>query len=109
MQQGRVYRNNIYVGIISKFDDESYSFQYDKDYFENEESKAISINLKLQEEPHTAPYLFSFFFNLLAEGETKDIECKKLRIDKNDHFSRLLKTTANNTIGSITIKEVLSV
>jgi serine/threonine-protein kinase HipA len=43
---------------------------------------------------------------MLAEGSAKTIQCKAFRIDENDLFTRLLKTTQSNTIGSITIKEV---
>ena len=49
--------------------------------------------------------LFPFFYNLLAEGKLKDIQCKELRIDISDDFSRLLLTTKENTIGSITIEK----
>ena len=51
------------------------------------------------------PFLFPFFYNLLAEGKLKDIQCKELRIDKDDDFSRLILTTKENTIGSITIQK----
>ena len=40
-----------------------------------------------------------------AEGKQKDIQCKELRIDKDDDFSRLILTTKENTIGSITIEK----
>jgi serine/threonine-protein kinase HipA len=106
MQKGKVYRNNIFVGIISNDEQNAYIFQYDKEYLESNNPKAISINLKLQKEPFISEYLFSFFANMLAEGDIKDLQCRQLRIDKNDDFSRLLKTTKNNTIGSITIEEV---
>jgi len=49
---------------------------------------------------------FSFFFNLLAEGTMKEMQCRELKIDPEDHFTRLIKTTEFNTIGSITLKEI---
>ena len=52
--------------------------------------------------------MFAFFFNMLAEGSMKDLQCKQLRIDNEDNFSRLLKTTNMNTIGSITLEEVVN-
>ena len=43
---------------------------------------------------------------MLAEGKLKDIQYKELRIDKDDDFSRLILTTKENTIGSITIQKM---
>jgi hypothetical protein len=43
---------------------------------------------------------------LLAEGENKLLQCRLLKIDEYDHFTRLLRTCATETIGGITVKEV---
>ncbi len=105
MQRAKVFRNSIFAGLLTKFDENSYSFVYDKEYLNKDIAKAISLTFPLQEEEFTSKSLFSFFYNLLAEGKLKDIQCKELRIDKNDDFSRLLLTTKENTIGSITIEK----
>ncbi len=103
--QGNVFRNKIFTGIISRNTNGLYTFQYDKDYLTNNTSRPISINIPLQEERFESKYLFPFFFNMLSEGVAKDIQCKEFRIDNDDDFARLLKTTKNNTIGSITVEE----
>ena len=105
MQRGKVFRNNIFTGLLTKFNDNSYSFVYDEEYLNKENAKPISLTLPLQKKEFTSKYLFPFFYNLLAEGKLKDIQCKELRIDMNDDFSRLLLTTKENTIGSITIEK----
>jgi serine/threonine-protein kinase HipA len=105
MQSGSVYRNKIFVGTISVDDEGIYTFRYNKDYLNNITSKPISVNLPLQEEKFVSDHLFAFFYNILAEGSLKDIQCEQYRIDRNDDFSRLLKTTKDNTIGSITVEE----
>ncbi len=107
MQKGDVYRNSILIGMVSKDDNGRYRFAYNNSYLSNENALSISVNLPLQPEPFFSKELFAFFFNMLAEGSTKALQCQSLRIDEDDHFTRLLKTTANNTIGSITVKEVL--
>ncbi len=107
MQIGKVYRNNKFVGLIKRDKDNKYYFKYDKSYLNSDNAKSISINLKLREEEYVSDYLFSFFSNMLCEGDMKDLQCKQLRLDKDDDFSRLLKTAKENTIGSITIKEVI--
>ena len=71
----------------------------------NFKAKKFMFTFQLQKEEFKSPYLFAFFYNLLAEGKLKDIQCRELRLDKNDDFSRLILTTKENTIGSITIQK----
>ena len=103
--QGNVFRNKIFVGIISRDTNGVYVFEYDKEYLNDKASRPISINMPLQEDKFQSNHLFPFFFNMLSEGVAKDIQCKEFRIDSDDDFARLLKTTQNNTIGSITVEE----
>ena len=105
MQRGKVFRNNIFTGLLTKFDENSYGFVYVEEYLNKENAKPISLTFPLQKKEFTSKYLFPFFYNLLAEGKLKDIQSKELRIDRNDDFSRLLLTTKENTIGSITIEK----
>jgi serine/threonine-protein kinase HipA len=105
MQSAKVYRNEIYVGLLNKLSANDYRFQYDTSYLNIENIKAFSLNFPLQKEEFKSKYIFAFFFNMLAEGSMKDLQCQELKIDKDDDFSRLLKTAKENTIGSITIKE----
>lgn len=108
MQKGKVYRNKIYAGLLIKISDKEYIFQYDKEYLEKDGVKAISLNFPLQENEFRSKHMFAFFFNMLAEGSMKDLQCKQLKIDIDDNFSRLLKTTNMNTIGSITVEEIIN-
>ena len=103
--KGRVFLNGILAGTIEKIKDEL-CFKYDEKYFSDERTKAISLTLPKKKKIYKSPNLFSFFFGLLAEGITKEIQCQKLKIDENDHFTRLLKTTSSDTIGGITVEEV---
>ena len=107
MQKGNVYRNKIYAGLLTKISHKEYIFEYDKEYLIKDDVKAISLNFPLQEKEFKSNHMFAFFFNMLAEGSMKDLQCKQLKIDKNDDFSRLLKTTTMNTIGSITVEEII--
>ena len=105
MQRAKVFRNNIFAGLLTKLNEKEYVFVYDKEYLKLPNKKPISLTLPLQEEEFKSNHLFPFFYNLLAEGKLKDIQCKELRIDKDDDFSRLILTTKENTIGSITIEK----
>jgi HipA-like protein len=59
-------------------------------------------------EEYNSPVLFPFFSGLLAEGNLKDLQCRLYRIDPNDDFTRLLKTTRYDLIGAVTVEEVVS-
>ena len=106
MQKAKVYRNGEEIGLLQKDDAGVYSFQYASGYLQNEEALSISVHFPLREEVFSSNILFPFFFNLLAEGSIKEMQCRELKIDSDDHFTRLVKTTEFNTIGSITLKEI---
>ena len=106
MQKGKVYRNGTAIGTIMLDNEGQYTFTYNYGYLQSTNALAISVNFPLQEEAFVSDELFPFFFNMLSEGSTKKLQCRTLRIDEDDHFTRLLKTTGSNTIGSITIKEI---
>ena len=103
-KKGLVYYNNIRAGEIIRTDSE-YIFRYDPKYLNNDELPALALSLPKSSEEFRSEYLFPFFFGLLAEGELKNFQCRKLKIDENDHFTRLIKTAGQNTIGAVTVRE----
>jgi len=106
MQKGNVYRNDVLAGEITRDENGVYSFMYNSEYLNRDDALSISVNFPLQSEMFVSKRLFSFFFNMLAEGNIKEIQCRDLKIDPDDNFTRLLKTAHSNTIGSVTVKEV---
>jgi serine/threonine-protein kinase HipA len=106
MQRGNVYRNGELVGTIWRDENGNYGFRYASEYLKRDDALAISVNLPLREEPFRSEKLFPFFFNLLAEGAVKEIQCRGLKIDPDDEFTRLLKTAGSNTVGAVTVEEV---
>jgi len=105
MQRGIVFANNIQAGSIEYSDNGKYIFQYDDAYFRNQNMPGISLTLPKTQKRYESNVLFPFFYGLLAEGANKDIQCRLLKIDEEDDFTRLLKTAGLDTIGAITIKE----
>jgi len=81
-----------------------YIFRYDHDYFNDPAAPAVSLTLPKSKQEYRSPYLFPFFFNMLAEGVNKELQSRQLRIDKEDSFGLLLATTGNDTIGAVTVK-----
>lgn len=84
---------------------EEYSFRYDAAYLQTN-LPAISLTLPKQAAAFVSPVLFSFFYGLLAEGVAKQLQCRELRIDENDHFTRLLRTAHTETIGAVTVRDI---
>jgi HipA-like protein len=107
MRQANVYYRDTLSGILRQ-DAEGYVFEYLPAYLGNPALPAISLTLPKRREAFRSGILFPFFFGLLAEGENKALQCRLLRIDENDHFTRLLRTCATETIGGITVREVSS-
>ncbi len=103
------YDRDILAGTITKMRNQDgkdiYEFVYDEIYFQDDAYPSIAFQFPKNQKKFQSNYLFGFFFGLLAEGGLKKIQCMKLRIDENDHFTRLIKTAGYDTIGMITVKE----
>jgi HipA-like protein len=101
-----VFYNNILAGNLEKKRSGIYTFKYNKEYLLNPVMPAISLTLPKSNESYEQSILFSFFMGLLSEGINKEIQCRLLKIDEEDDFTRLLRTADEDTIGAITIKEI---
>jgi HipA-like protein len=106
MAKAEVYNNNILAGYLEKKAPDFYVFTYADSYLADPALPSISLTLPRTQAVHESLVLFAFFTGLLAEGINKDIQCRLLRIDENDDFTRLLKTAGGDTIGAITIREI---
>ncbi|MDL2227962.1 HipA N-terminal domain-containing protein [Bacteroidales bacterium OttesenSCG-928-K03] len=106
MRSAKVYINKKFCGTISKKDDGSYIFRYDDEYFQDENTPSISLNLSKKQQEYFSETLFSFFFNMLSEGKNNSIQTHKLGISKRDYFGLLLATAKYDTIGAITLEEI---
>lgn len=107
MKSAKILRNAKEVGVLTKLNDETYTFQYSQAYLDDPQAKNISVNFPLQIEEFKSPYLFAFFFNMLSEGNVKKAQCRNMKIDEDDNFTRLLKTAKYDVIGSITVEEII--
>lgn len=106
MAKAGVYYNGKLAGHLEKIAPDDYRFTYAENYLADTTKPPISLTLPKTSQVHQSPVLFSFFAGLLAEGINKDIQCRLLKIDENDDYTRLLKTAAEDTIGAITVKEI---
>jgi HipA-like protein len=103
--KGAVYNNGVLTGYLEKTGN-GYLFRYTDNYYQNKENPPISLTLPKTKQQYESDTLFAFFQGLLSEGVNKDIQCRLLKIDENDDFTRLLQTAGDDTIGAITVKPV---
>ncbi len=103
-RSGRIYCGGKLAGRIEEVP-EGYCFSYDAGYLASAGTRPISLTLSKRSEPYTSKVLFPFLFGLLTEGILKETQCRKLKLDENDHFGRLLKTAHSDTIGTVTVVE----
>ena len=103
MKSGTVYYRDIPAGTLTR-DAQGYTFRYNPFYLANSSLPDISVTLPKREEEYQSKVLFPFFYGLLAEGRQKERQCRELRIDEKDHFTRLLETSAYGAIGAVYVK-----
>lgn len=102
-QKAIVYYNGFPAGQLLRTRD-GYTFTYDDKYFADKNMPSIALTFPKSKKVYKSEYLFPFFFGLLAEGEIRDLQCRILKIDRKDYFTRLIKTAGTDTIGAVTVK-----
>lgn len=100
-----VYNNKILAGTLEKTKEE-FIFTYTDEYYRDDLKPAISLSFPKSNRQYYSKYMFPFFSGLLAEGLNKQIQCRTLKIDEQDDFTRLIKTATTETIGAITLKQL---
>jgi len=102
---GKVLFQGHLAGKLERTPDRRYRFTYSPEYLASPSARAVSLTLPLRQKPYESPHLFSFFSGLLAEGSLKEMQCRILKIDPNDEYTRLLKTAGGDVIGAVTVEE----
>lgn len=74
--------------------------------FRKKNAVPVSLTLPLSDKPYHSKVLFTFFFNMLSEGENRELQSRLLHIDKDDDFGILLATAQYDTIGAVTVKPI---
>ena len=106
MRQVEVYYKEELAGYLTEHSTEDYTYQYTREWIENDSKSAISLTLPKTLEVYTSKYLFAFFHNMLPEGTNRKVICLHNKIDPHDYFSLLIKTAAYDTIGAVTVKQI---
>jgi len=106
MRRAEVYRNRTLAGILSETGS-GYTFTYDQEYYRDNSKPGISLTIPKTQLSHSSDYLFPFFYNMLSEGTNRVLQSKQLKIDEKDFFGLLLSTAQYDTIGAITVKQIV--
>jgi serine/threonine-protein kinase HipA len=100
-RRGNVYVKNVFCGVVCETD-AGYSFEYNKDYLQNNQAQAVSLTLPLTEKPYQSKTLFAFFDGLIPEGWLLDIAEKNWKINYKDRMGLLL-TCCKDCIGAVSV------
>ena len=101
MKQAKVFFREDFAGILTE-DEHGYTFVYNVDYLNKENSKAVSLTLPLSEKPYNSQVLFPFFDGLIPEGWLLDIAEQSWKINLRDRMSLLL-ACCKDCIGAVSI------
>ena len=101
MRQAKIYNHNLFAGVLTE-NENGYTFQYDADYLQSDESEAISLTIPLTDKPYNEKILFPFFDGLIPEGWLLDIAEKSWKIDRRDRMSLLL-ACCRDCIGAVSV------
>lgn len=99
MRQCKVFVHDQEAGFLRETED-GYWFEYNKEY----DGDPVCLAMPVRVEPYRSEHLFPYFFNMLSEGENRQIQSMMLHIDENDDFGILLATAQEDTLGAVTVK-----
>lgn len=107
MRSCKVFVHGKEAGLLTENDSaHRYEFTYNREYLESYKDP-VSLTMPLREEPYYSDVLFPFFFNMLSEGENRELQASLFHLAKNDDFGILLETAQNDTPGAVTVRPIL--
>ena len=98
-----VYVKGVEAGVLARFRQGGYEFRYTRQYREGS-GPSVAFTMPKRKAVYRSDVLFPFFYGLLAEGEQKRMQCRTMRIDENDHFTRLAETCREGVIGAVYVR-----
>ena len=101
MRQAKIYRKDIFAGILTE-DGGEYRFCYNETYLAREDAQPVSLTLPLQTDAFVSPVLFPFFDGLIPEGWLLDVALRNTDISILDRMSLLL-LCCKDCIGSVSV------
>lgn len=109
MRAAKILFKNMDAGILTQYDDGTFSFQYHVSWVDDISKPSISLSLPKKYAPYESEFLFPFFYNMLPEGSNKQIICQLNQIDTDDYFGLLLITAKNDAIGAVRVQKITDI
>ena len=106
MRQAKILYKDLEAGILTQYDNGSFSFRYNESWMVDNNKPAISLTFTKSKQEYHSKFLFPIFYNLLPEGSNKQVVCKLNRIDQSDYFGLLMVIAKNDTIGAIRVIKI---
>ena len=104
MRQAVVFMNNVPAGVLTEYDDRSFSFRYEDNYFVDSSKPAVSLTLPKNKQEYVAGAMFPFFYNMISEGANKEYQAHLFHTDENDNLKILVESASHDNIGAISFK-----
>ncbi len=106
MRKAEVYWNLEPAAYLTEQNDGTYTLEYLAEWLDSPQKPPISLTIPKSTNTYKSDTLFPFFFNMLAEGANKRLQCRQLKIDEEDDFGLLLATSGKDTIGAVSLKAI---
>ena len=101
MKKAKIFMYNQWAGTLVE-DETGYHFIYEDDYFQKNDSEAVSLTLPLTQQTFHNDVLFPFFDGLIPEGWLLEIAEKNWKISARDRMSLLLNT-CRDCVGAVSV------
>ncbi len=106
MRKAKVIYKGEQAGLLTQWDDGSFTFEYDPLWMNDIDKPSISPSLPKSQRLYHSDFLFPFFYHMLPEGSNKQAVSQLNRIDLQDDFGLLLTTARNDTIGAVRVLKI---
>lgn len=107
MRKAKILYKDEEAGVLTQFDDGSFTFCYNDTWMADNNKPGISLTMPKIEQEFHSEFLFPFFYNMLPEGSNKQVVCRLNKIDQTDYFGLLMTTAANDSIGAVRVIKIV--
>jgi len=106
MRKAKILFKDNEAGVLTQYDDGSFSFCYNDSWMADSNKPEISLSFPKNKQEYRSEFIFPFFYNMLPEGTNKQVVCKLNKIDQTDYFGLLMTTAKNDSIGAIRVVKI---
>ncbi len=106
MRKAKILFKDEEAGVLTQYDDGSFTFSYNDIWMANNSKSSISLTLPKEGQEFSSKFLFPFFYNMLPEGSNKQVACKLNKIDQTDYFGLLMAVAMYDSIGAVRVIKV---